>query len=93
MFIFFFHITKSQELYYSFEHVTIDDGLSSNSINEILQDKKGFIWFLTSKGLNRYDGSSVKIYKFDNLKVNKNNPIQSFCVDNKDCLWILFSKS
>lgn len=93
LFIFFFHITKSQELYYSFEHVTIDDGLSSNSINEILQDKKGFIWFLTSKGLNRYDGSSVKISKFDNLKLNKNNPIQSFCVDNKDCLWILFSKS
>lgn len=93
LFIFFFHITKSQEFYYSFEHITIEDGLSSNSITEILQDNKGFIWFSSANGLNRYDGSSVKIYKFDSWNNEKiDNNIISMCKDNQDCLWLSYPK-
>lgn len=39
-----------------FSYLTIDDGLSSNTVRALLQDRKGFVWMGTSRGLNRYDG-------------------------------------
>ena len=41
----------------SFNHLTIDDGLSQNSVNVVFQDSKGFMWFGTQDGLNRYDAT------------------------------------
>ncbi len=46
-----------------FKHYGIGDGFSDNSVRQIIQDKKGFLWFGTLNGLNRYDGHSIKIYK------------------------------
>ena len=43
----------------AFSHLTIDDGLSSNSVRSLLQDKKGFVWLGTSRGLNRFDGHKM----------------------------------
>ncbi|MBU1098841.1 MAG: hypothetical protein KKA84_00440 [Bacteroidetes bacterium] len=48
---------------YQFEHLNIEDGLSQGTIYDILQDQKGFIWFCTDNGLNRYDGVRFKILK------------------------------
>jgi len=39
-----------------FEHLTINEGLSQNRVNCILQDREGFLWIGTNEGLNRYDG-------------------------------------
>lgn len=39
-----------------FNHIDIDQGLSQNVITDMLQDSKGFMWFATYNGLNRYDG-------------------------------------
>ena len=39
-----------------FEHLTINEGLSQNRVNCILQDRDGFLWIGTNEGLNRYDG-------------------------------------
>jgi ligand-binding sensor domain-containing protein/signal transduction histidine kinase len=52
---------------FKFQHLTIDDGLSQGSVECILQDRRGFMWFCTSDGLNRYDGRSFKVYKHDHL--------------------------
>ncbi len=41
----------------------IQDGLSQNTVNAILQDKQGFMWFGTKDGLNRFDGLSFRIFK------------------------------
>ncbi len=48
-----------------FEHLTIKDGLSNNIVYAILQDSKGFMWFGTGEGLNRYDGYMIKEYQHD----------------------------
>ncbi|MGH9941324.1 MAG: ligand-binding sensor domain-containing protein [Pyrinomonadaceae bacterium] len=49
----------------AFQRLTDDDGLSQNSVRCILQDGKGFIWFGTLNGLNRFDGYQFVIYRHD----------------------------
>jgi ligand-binding sensor domain-containing protein/signal transduction histidine kinase len=48
-----------------FERIGIEQGLSQNSVNVILQDSQGFLWFGTQDGLNRYDGYTFTIYRPD----------------------------
>jgi signal transduction histidine kinase len=45
-----------------FTNFTIADGLPSNNINHLMQDSRGFIWFSTSQGLARFDGSHFVVY-------------------------------
>jgi len=56
-----FHADIEQHL--RFKHLTLDDGLSQISINCILQDAQGFMWFGTQDGLNKYDGYDFTVYK------------------------------
>src|SRR5436305_13252186 len=42
-----------------FNHMTTKDGLASNFVNSIFQDKKGFLWIGTENGLQRYDGHKM----------------------------------
>ncbi len=46
-----------------FEHLSIEQGLSQSSVNCILQDRRGFMWFGTEEGLNRYDGCEFRVFK------------------------------
>ena len=48
-----------------FRHLTLQDGLSQNTITSILQDSQGFIWLGSENGLNRYDGHEVVSYRRD----------------------------
>jgi len=48
-----------------FTHLTTNDGLSQGYVVDILQDRRGFMWFATRDGLNRYDGYSFVVYKHD----------------------------
>ena len=47
--------------------ITIDkaSGLPSNSVYDMYQDSKGFMWFATGKGLCRYDGKHTKTFTAD----------------------------
>ncbi len=47
----------------SFERITIEDGLSQSTVNCMLQDDSGFMWFGTQDGLNRYDGYDFLVHK------------------------------
>ena len=49
----------------SFRHLTIEEGLSQSTVNDILQDQQGFMWLATQDGLNRYDGSEFRVWKTD----------------------------
>ncbi len=46
---------------YRFENISSDQGLSNGTVNAILQDRKGFMYFGTHQGLNRFDGSKFKV--------------------------------
>lgn len=46
-----------------FDRLDINDGLSQNTVTVILQDHRGFMWFGTKDGLNRYDGRTFKVFQ------------------------------
>jgi len=48
-----------------FESFRIEDGLASNQVNAILQDRQGFLWVGTWGGLNRFDGASFSSFPYD----------------------------
>ncbi len=48
-----------------FERISLEQGLSQVSVNQILQDQMGFIWLATQDGLNRYDGYTFTVYRPD----------------------------
>ena len=73
-----------------FKHITVEDGLSQNAVTCILQDSKGFMWFGTQDGLNRYDGYNFKIFKNipDDPQSLTNNFIFSIYEDFSNNLFI-----
>ena len=46
-----------------FQTIGLEDGLSIGSVNDIFQDRRGFMWFATQDGLNRWDGYEMKVFK------------------------------
>ncbi|HTE33928.1 MAG TPA: two-component regulator propeller domain-containing protein, partial [Chryseolinea sp.] len=48
-----------------FSHLRVPAGLSDNRIESIFQDSKGFMWFGTNNGLNKYDGYEFTVFKND----------------------------
>lgn len=74
-----------------FEHFNTYDGLSNNSVRWIYQDKKGFLWFGTLNGLNRFDGKQFKSYSLmDELSDNlSNNRIIQIAEDSDQFLWVV----
>jgi len=60
---FLIKLTYSQPYY--FKHYQVEDGLSNNAVICSLQDSKGFMWFGTRDGLNRFDGYTFKVFRHD----------------------------
>ena len=74
----------------TFNHLTVENGLSSNTVYSIIQDQAGFLWFGTDDGLNRYDGYNFKVFRQDpddSNSVSSNN-IWSLMVDHSGNIWI-----
>jgi len=75
---------------YKIEHLSLEDGLSQSIVYSITQDHKGFMWFGTQDGLNRYDGYSFKVYKpqpFDSTSL-RHNSITAILTDKNGQLWV-----
>ncbi|HKH91731.1 MAG TPA: two-component regulator propeller domain-containing protein, partial [Gemmatimonadaceae bacterium] len=73
-----------------FRQLTPDDGLSSSRVQAILQDKRGFVWLGTTKGLNRYDGHGFTIYRHragDSTSLAADNAVTMY-EDSLETLWV-----
>jgi len=73
----------------SFNHLSVENGLSNNSVLSITQDRTGFLWFGTRLGVNRYDGSRFRNYVSNTKDSNTlydNNVISLFC-DSRKTIW------
>jgi len=83
-------VCTAQQASLHFENLASAQGLSQTSVQAILQDHQGFMWFGTQDGLNRFDG-----YAFTHLKHQTKNPeslsdnwIRSLYEDPAGILWI-----
>lgn len=80
---------KSPDWKYRIGHLTTEDGLSQNTIDCMLKDSRGFMWFGTWNGLNRYDGYNFLVYKKESdINSISSNFIYSICEDKSGDLWI-----
>ena len=73
-----------------FEHISLEQGLSQSSVYCILQDNKGFMWFGTEDGLNKYDGYTFTHYRHipgDPTSLSHNH-IRAMIEDDQGTLWI-----
>ncbi|GAB4003781.1 hypothetical protein GCM10028808_00060 [Spirosoma migulaei] len=81
---------QSQQQQARFTYLTTNQGLSQNNVTCILQDRKGFMWFGTRDGLNKYDGYSYTLYRNDPLKSTSlsHSYVHSLFEDKQGQLWI-----
>lgn len=84
-------ISNAEPLEFIYEHYSTEDGLPHNSICDIHQDSRGFLWLCTWYGLSRYDGSSFVNYTmlpgdYSNLSHNR---IISVEEDSNGYLWVM----
>lgn len=73
-----------------FNKITVENGLSQNTVNCILKDSHGFVWFGTRSGLNRYNSYNVEqIRSFESLNDEfSNTEIRDLFEDNNSKIWI-----
>jgi ligand-binding sensor domain-containing protein/signal transduction histidine kinase len=74
----------------SFRRISTSDGLSQTRVSQILQGNRGFMWFATQYGLDRYDGYEFKVFVHDPLRPNSlaGAWISSLFKDRAGLLWI-----
>ncbi len=74
----------------TFRHYSLDEGLSQSIVFAIHKDRRGFMWFGTESGLNRFDGYQFTTFyhlAFDSSSIS-NNAVNAICEDDSGYLWI-----
>ncbi|WP_431213957.1 ligand-binding sensor domain-containing protein [Puia sp. P3] len=75
---------------YYFRHYQVEQGLSNNAVICSIQDRRGFMWFGTKDGLNRYDGYTFKTFRYrpDDSNSIGSNFIHALCEDPSGNMWV-----
>lgn len=73
-----------------FDRLTVEDGLSNATVLAALQDREGFMWFATGDGLDRYDGNTMTVFRYDetNPYSISGNSIYALLETKDGTLWI-----
>jgi signal transduction histidine kinase/ligand-binding sensor domain-containing protein/DNA-binding response OmpR family regulator len=81
---------QSQSQQILFRNYSVTNGLCSNTVWTIAQDDKGYMWFGTKNGLNRFDGYEFKSYQFhkEDKQSIGNNFIHVICKYDNKTFWI-----
>lgn len=82
--------TNAQLQTLRFHHLTPTQGLAHEIVLSILQDRQGFLWFGTQRGLNRYDGYNFALYRhsLEDAHSLSNDTVQALYEDSRGRLWI-----
>ncbi|TKB96606.1 hybrid sensor histidine kinase/response regulator transcription factor [Pedobacter cryotolerans] len=75
---------------YKFITLNTKNGLSSNTVNAVIQDKSGMMWFGTNDGLNKFDGTNFTSYTHsdsDSSSIPSNN-VNALLLDRTGTLWV-----
>jgi two-component system sensor histidine kinase ChiS len=89
-FILIINSSLAQSNSFVFHKLGMKDGLSESTVRTISEDQKGFMWFGSENGLNRYDGYNFTVYlnqKDDPYSISSNQ-IKYIFNDSKGNLWI-----
>ncbi len=72
----------AQQPVLKYRNISTEQGLSENTVLDILQDPHGFMWFATENGLTKFDGMNYTIFRNDELDSTSlaNDEIQSLCI-------------
>lgn len=83
-------LSDKNDIYSKFISFTSKDGLGSNTVLDIIQDKYGVMWFATIDGLNRLDGSEFTVFRHntDNVGSISSNTITCLAEDVYGNLWV-----
>jgi signal transduction histidine kinase/ligand-binding sensor domain-containing protein/DNA-binding response OmpR family regulator len=84
------HWIQGQQKEYKFINYSSKNGLTSNSVNAILKDKNGFMWFGTEDGLNRFDGQNFTAYHhrdIDSTSIGR-GPVIAMTQDETGNIWL-----
>lgn len=86
--LFFMLAGRSQEI--EFSHLSIEDGLSQNSVLSTTQDGNGFLWFGTRNGLNKYDSYRFSVYRNSPAKKGSisDNYVTALLCDSRNTIWV-----
>jgi hypothetical protein len=73
-----------------FENISTEQGLSQSTVHAILQDQRGFLWFATEEGLDKFDGLQFTVFKHDpeNSSSLSDNIIYSMYQGRDGTLWV-----
>ncbi|MEJ2349828.1 MAG: two-component regulator propeller domain-containing protein [Anaerolineales bacterium] len=84
------HTSFSWSAHLGFEHIAVEQGLSQSTIYSILQDSRGYLWFGTWDGLNKYDGRTFKVYRNDPEDPDSlsDNIVWTLYEDSSGTLWV-----
>ncbi|WP_455538831.1 ligand-binding sensor domain-containing protein [Terrisporobacter sp.] len=73
----------------TFNNLNIEQGISQSTVESIFQDSKGYMWFGTGDGLNKYNGYEYKIYDYEEDKNSiSHNGITSITEDDYGYIWV-----
>lgn len=88
--LFFLHMLTVVSQPLSFTNISIEQGLSQSVVNCVFQDSRGFLWFGTQNGLNKYNGYNFEVYTYNPVDTNSlsNNWVYSIDEDRQGNLWI-----
>jgi signal transduction histidine kinase/ligand-binding sensor domain-containing protein/DNA-binding response OmpR family regulator len=83
------HLCLGQHSNLKFNTFTTREGLSNNYVTNILEDSKGFMWFATNEGLNRYNGYKCDVFSHDRNDENSipNNFLLCLAEDSLANIW------
>lgn len=72
-----------------YKYISVENGLSSRMVYSIEKDKKGYMWFLTYDGIDRFDGKLFKHYKLiaNGIEINSSANFNQLYADTTGCMW------